>query len=79
MYNYFMEEKVYKEIKNLIKKKFNKNIEKDTILSETGIDSLDLLDLIVDAEDSHNVKITNDELMSIKTIQDVVDAIVSKL
>lgn len=74
-----MEDKVLIEIQKLIKEKFGKTVELDTVLNETGIDSLDLLDLIVLAEEKHNVKIDDDQLINIKTIKDVVDAIISKL
>ncbi len=74
-----MENKVFEEIKKLIKTKFGKDVELETVLTETGIDSLDLLDLVVESESKHNVKIDDDELLNIKTIKDVVDAIASKL
>lgn len=74
-----MENKVFEEIKALIKKRFSKDVELTTVLSETGIDSLSLLDLVVEAEEKHDVTITDDELLGMKTIQDVVTAITSKL
>lgn len=74
-----MENKVFEEIKKLIKTKFGKDVKLETVLTETGIDSLDLLDLVVESETKHNVKIDDDELLNIKTIKDVVDAIASKL
>lgn len=74
-----MENKVFEEIKKLIKDRFGKDVEINTVLNETGIDSLSLLDLVVEAEGIHNVKITDEELISMKTIKDVVVAISSKL
>lgn len=74
-----MEQKVFEEIKKIIKAKFGKNVELKTVLTETGIDSLDLLDLIVEAENKHNVKIDDNELVNLKTIEDVVKSIASKL
>ncbi len=74
-----MENKVFEEIKSLIKNRFSKDVELTTVLSETGIDSLSLLDLVVEAEEKHNVTITDEELLSMKTIEDVVKAITSKL
>lgn len=74
-----MENKVFEQIKKIIKDKFGKDVQMDTVLTETGIDSLDLLDLIVEAENQHNVKIEDDELLNLKTIEDVVKAISSKL
>ncbi len=74
-----MEKKIFEEIKKMIKSKFGKEVEMNTVLTETGIDSLDLLDLVVEAETSHNVKIDDDELLNLNTIEDVVKAIASKL
>ncbi|BDU67570.1 MAG: hypothetical protein TYPL_2230 [Candidatus Tyloplasma litorale] len=74
-----IEEKVFEELKKLINKKYNKNVELNTVLNETGIDSLDLLDLVVEAEQENGVTITDDELVSMKTIEDVVKAISTKL
>ncbi len=74
-----MEQKVFEEIKKLIKSKFGKDVKLETVLTETGIDSLDLLDLVVEAENKNNVKIDDDELVNFKTIEDVVKAIASKL
>ena len=74
-----MEEKIFKEIQKIIKSKFNKKVEINTKLDEIGLDSLDLLDLIVDAEAQHGIKIEDSELLEIKTIEDVVKSISSKI
>lgn len=74
-----METKVFEEIKKLIKSKFNKEVKIETVLNEIGIDSLDLLDLIVEAENKYNIKITDEELLNSKSIKDVVSAITTKL
>ena len=79
MYNFNMETKVFEELKKIIKEKFDKEVEMSTILVETGIDSLDLLDLIVEVEDQKGVKISDQELLDMKTIEDVVKAIASKI
>lgn len=73
-----MREKVLKEVQKTIKEKYNKNVELETILTDTGIDSLDLLDLVVEIEEKHNVKITDEELIEIKTVKDIVEAISTK-
>lgn len=79
MYNLFMENKIFEEIKKTIKSKFGKDVEMSTILAETGIDSLDLLDLVVETEEKHNIRITDDELLGMKTIEDIVKSISTKL
>ncbi len=74
-----MENKIFEEIKKLIKDRFNKNVELDTVLSELGIDSLSLLDLVVDAESQYGIQISDEELIKIKTVQDIVNAIKTKV
>ncbi len=74
-----MENKIFEEIKKLVKERFNKDVQLDTVLSETGIDSLSLLDLVVDAEKQYGIMISDDELIRIKTVQDIVDAIKDKV
>ncbi len=74
-----METKIFEEIKKLIKERFNKEVELTTVLNETGIDSLSLLDLVVDTEQQYGITITDEELISMKTIQDIVDAISKKV
>lgn len=74
-----METQVFEQIKKTIKDRFGKDVQLDTVLNETGIDSLTLLDLVVDVEKEHNVTITDEELISMVTVEDVVKAIASKL
>ncbi len=74
-----MEKQIFENIKKIIKERFGKNIEMNTVLNETGIDSLTLLDLVVDAEKEYDVKITDEELIEMKTIEDIVNSIASKL
>ena len=42
-------------------------------LDELGIDSLDAVSLIFEIEDAYSVEVSNEALMSLKTIQDIVD------
>ena len=66
---------IYEEIQTNIKKKFHKNVEMDTVLSEIGIDSLDLLDFIVEMEEKYNIKFEDNELLNIRSVRDVVNLI----
>ncbi len=74
-----MQEEILKEIQKIIKDKYGKSVEMNTKLDEIGADSLDLLDLIVDAEEKHGVRIDDSELLDMKSVEDVVSAIASKL
>ena len=59
---------IYKKLKELTKKKFDDN----SNVYNIGIDSLDLVELVTDAEDLLNVEISDDELESIKTVGDII-------
>lgn len=68
--NYFEEIK-----KGLVAKGAKGNITKESDLREIGIDSLDLMDSVVDLEQKLNIQLSDDTLMSIKTVNDIVVAV----
>jgi len=76
MYNTFMEVQklIYKKLKELTKQKFNDSSD----IHKIGIDSLDLIELVTDAEEELKVTLTDAELESIKTVGDVVKVFKSK-
>ena len=53
----------------------NKEITLDTELRALGIDSLDLAEIIMEAEEKFNVSFTNDELNGFVKVSDVVKTI----
>jgi len=55
--------------------KLNPTIE----LRELGLDSLDLVELMMDIEEEFKIEFDNDEMVGFKTIQDVVKAIEAKV
>ncbi|ENY68694.1 Putative acyl carrier protein [Metamycoplasma auris 15026] len=67
-------ELVFKKIRKLTKKDFDI----DTPIRGLNIDSLDLVILISELETNFNIEITDDELMKIKTIGDVLEIIEQK-
>lgn len=62
-------------IKNDIIKKLQKitpkKITENSLISDLKIDSLDLVELVVDIEKQYNVSIPDEKLNSIKTINDI--------
>ena len=67
-----------------IKTMFAEKVKVDTIepnmeLKALGLDSLDLVELIMDIEDKYGVEFSNEELMGFKTVGDVLDSIEKKL
>lgn len=65
--NYFEEIK-----KALINKKAKGNIEKETKFKDIGLDSLDLMDMVVTLEEKHGFSLSDDQLLSIKTVNDLI-------
>lgn len=55
------------------------NVDSNMELKALGLDSLDLVELIMDIEDKYGVEFSNEELMSFKTVEDVLKSIEKKL
>ena len=67
-----------------IKKMFADKVKVDNVdpnmeLKALGLDSLDLVELIMDIEEKYGVEFSNEELMSFKTVEDVLKSIEKKL
>ncbi len=68
------------EIKNMFAEKVKvDNINPNMELKALGLDSLDLVELIMDIEEKYGVEFSNEELMSFKTVEDVLKSIEKKL
>jgi|GEM_PF-820351 len=65
--NYFEEIK-----KALINKKTKGNIAKETKFKDMGLDSLDLMDMVVTLEEKYGFSLSDDQLLSIKTVNDLI-------
>lgn len=60
------------EIKKLLSEKgINENITLETKFQDLNLDSLDLINLIIDAEKRYNIRIPDDKLSSILTVADL--------
>lgn len=55
-----------------------KDVTPESALKDLGIDSLDLVELVLDAELEYGVTFSNDELTSFKTVKDVMEALDKK-
>ena len=74
---------VVMEILEIVKEKIKDRINVDSInyddrLDELGLDSLDLVETMLKIEEAVGVEFTSDEIVELKTIQDVVNLIESK-
>ncbi|MCH5171871.1 MAG: acyl carrier protein [Erysipelotrichales bacterium] len=67
-----------------IKVMFAKKVKVDELdpnaeLKSLGLDSLDLVELIMDIEEQYGIEFDNEELVEFKTVGDVLSAIEKKL
>jgi acyl carrier protein len=71
----------FEEFKKIVASKVkNANeITMDSNLKDLGLDSLDLLEIVTDGEEVLNVHFEDEELLSFKTIGDVVNCAQNKL
>ena len=65
-------------IERLSKASKNKEITLDSNLKELGLDSLDVVDLLMEMEEQFEIEFENEEMLSLKLVADVVDTIVKK-
>lgn len=49
------------------------------LLTDIGLDSLDLVEVMLEIEDELNIKFTSDEIANLSTLKDVVDLINKKI
>ncbi|QIQ41374.1 MAG: acyl carrier protein [Buchnera aphidicola (Aphis urticata)] len=72
-----------KKIKNIISQKLDIKTENITnnssFLEDLGADSLDIVELIMTLEEAFNIEISDHEAEKIKTVQNAVDLIYSKM
>ena len=67
-------------IVKLLKDYVSEDVEvtRESTLKELQIDSLDLVEIVVSAEEETNVTFEDDELLDLKTVGDVVDLLDKK-
>ncbi|AHI53239.1 acyl carrier protein [Spiroplasma culicicola] len=68
--NYFEEIK-----KNLMDKGAKGSITKDSEFKNLGLDSLDLMDMVVVLEEKLNITLSDDQMMSLNNVSDLVKVI----
>ena len=63
----------------MLKEKVNgKEVTLDSNLKDLGIDSLDLVEIVLQAEDEFGINFSDEELNSFKTVKDVCTVLDSK-
>lgn len=67
-------EKFIEILKENTKVDIDKVNENSNFKTDLGLDSIDLLQLVVAIEDKFDIKLDNDKLMTIKTVKDAIEA-----
>lgn len=65
-------------IANFTKIAKNKEVTLESNVKELGLDSLDIVDLLMDMEEKYGIEFENEEMTSLVTVGDVVKAIEEK-
>lgn len=56
-----------------------KEVTLESNVKELGLDSLDIVDLLMDMEEKYDIEFENEEMTNLVTVNDVVKAIEAKL
>ena len=55
------------------------DISRDCVLKDLGLDSLDLVEVLMSIEEEFDIEFEEEEMLALKTVQDVYDAIERKI
>lgn len=67
------------KVKEILAKRIDiSNLKEDDSLSELGLDSLDLVETMIEIEEELQIEFTSEEIANLKTLKDVVKLIESK-
>ncbi|AHF61430.1 hypothetical protein P344_06300 [Spiroplasma mirum ATCC 29335] len=67
---------IMEELKKVLKQRgISKTVDLNTNFKDLGLDSLDLMDLVILAEEKLSIRIPDDKLTEIKTLNDLVKII----
>jgi len=71
---------VTKKVEEILKKSLKvENIEAGQKLRDQGLDSLDLVEIMMELETAFNIEFTNDEMLGFETVGEVVENITAKV
>lgn len=73
-------ETIVTKIEEILKKSLKvENIEPSLKLREQGLDSLDLVEIMMELETAFNIEFTNDEMLGFDTVGEVIENIKAKV
>ena len=63
------------EVFKIIKSKTNKQFDESTFIRKLGLDSIDLIEMVVEFEEQFNVSIPTEKIKDIKTVGDILNVL----
>ena len=63
---------------NFVKIAKGKEVTLESNVKELGLDSLDIVDLLMDMEEKYDIEFENEEMMAFQVVSDIVSAIEKK-
>ena len=70
---------MFEKVSDMLAKQLNLKPEKITpqsdVVKDLGADSLDVVELLISLEDDYGISIPEDDIVNVKTVQDIVDMI----
>ncbi|MBE6143608.1 MAG: acyl carrier protein [Erysipelotrichaceae bacterium] len=70
-----IQEQVLEGLKKVVN---GKEVSLESNLKELGLDSLDVVDMLMDLEEKFGIEFENDEMMAFTVVKDIVSAIENK-
>ncbi len=71
---------IKESVSKILESKVNvSNVKETDSLSTLGLDSLDLVEIMLQIEDEFHIEFSSDEIVNLSTVQDVLDIIEKKL
>lgn len=70
---------MFEKVRDMLAKQLNLKPEQITpqsdVVKDLGADSLDVVELLISLEDDYGISISEDDIVNVKTVQDIVDMI----
>ena len=71
---------VVETVKNILAKRVDvSKLQETDALTEIGLDSLDLVEVMLEIEDALNIEFSSEEIATLSTLKDVLDLINKKI
>ncbi|HIY45432.1 MAG TPA: acyl carrier protein [Candidatus Borkfalkia excrementipullorum] len=70
---------MFEKVRDMLAKQLNLSAEQikpeSDVVKDLGADSLDVVELLISLEDDYGISIPEDDIVNVKTVQDIVDMI----